>query len=46
MDCHDLEFADDTFDVSGSLFGVMLVPDQERALRELVRVTKPAAASS
>ena len=41
MDCHDLDFADDTFDVSGSLFGVMLVPDQERALRELVRVTKP-----
>jgi ubiquinone/menaquinone biosynthesis C-methylase UbiE len=41
MDCYDLDFADDTFDVSGSLFGVMLVPDQERALRELVRVTKP-----
>ena len=41
MDCHDLDFADDTFDVGGSLFGVMLVPDQERALRELVRVTKP-----
>jgi ubiquinone/menaquinone biosynthesis C-methylase UbiE len=41
MDCHKLEFADDTFDLTGSLFGVMLVPDQLRALREMVRVTKP-----
>lgn len=41
MDCHALAFADDTFDVTGSLFGVMLVPDQQRALREMVRVTKP-----
>jgi len=41
MDCHALDFADNTFDVSGSQFGVMLVPDQPRALREMVRVTKP-----
>jgi ubiquinone/menaquinone biosynthesis C-methylase UbiE len=41
MDCHALDFADDTFDLTGSLFGVMLVPDQLRALREMVRVTKP-----
>jgi ubiquinone/menaquinone biosynthesis C-methylase UbiE len=41
MDCHALAFADDTFDVTGSQFGVMLVPDQETALREMVRVTKP-----
>lgn len=41
MDCHSLEFGDDSFDISGSLFGVMLVPDQEAALREMVRVTKP-----
>jgi len=41
MDCHTLDFADDTFDLTGSLFGVMLVPDQLRALREMVRVTKP-----
>lgn len=41
MDCHALEFADGTFDVTGSQFGVMLVPDQGRALREMVRVTKP-----
>jgi ubiquinone/menaquinone biosynthesis C-methylase UbiE len=40
MDCHALAFADDTFDVTGSLFGVMLVPDQPKALREMVRVTK------
>jgi ubiquinone/menaquinone biosynthesis C-methylase UbiE len=41
MDCHDLDLADDTFDATGSQFGVMLVPDQPRALREMVRVTKP-----
>jgi ubiquinone/menaquinone biosynthesis C-methylase UbiE len=40
MDCHALGLPDDTFDVTGSLFGVMLVPDQPRALREMVRVTK------
>lgn len=40
MDCHALEFADNSFDVTGSQFGVMLVPDQPRALREMVRVTK------
>jgi ubiquinone/menaquinone biosynthesis C-methylase UbiE len=41
MDCHALDFADDTFDLTGSLFGVMLVPDQLRALGEMARVTKP-----
>jgi len=41
MDCHALDCADDSFDVTGSLFGVMLVPDQQRALHEMVRVTKP-----
>ncbi len=41
MDCHALALADDSFDVTGSQFGVMLVPDQEKALREMVRVTKP-----
>src|SRR5688500_12907608 len=41
MDCHALDLADDSFDVTGSQFGVMLVPDQPRALREMVRVTKP-----
>ena len=41
MDCHALDFPDNSFDVTGSQFGVMLVPDQRRALREMVRVTKP-----
>jgi ubiquinone/menaquinone biosynthesis C-methylase UbiE len=41
MDCHALDLADDSFDVTGSQFGVMLVPDQPRALGEMVRVTKP-----
>lgn len=41
MDCHALDLADDTFDVTGSQFGVMLVPNQAQALREMVRVTKP-----
>ena len=41
MDCHALALPDNSFDVTGSQFGVMLVPDQPRALREMVRVTKP-----
>jgi SAM-dependent methyltransferase len=30
-----------TYDLTGSQYGVMLVPDQAQALREMVRVTKP-----
>lgn len=41
MDCHALDLPDDSYDVTGSQFGVMLVPDQARALREMVRVTRP-----
>jgi ubiquinone/menaquinone biosynthesis C-methylase UbiE len=41
MDCHALDLPDDGFDVVGSQFGVMLVPDQPRALREMVRVARP-----
>jgi ubiquinone/menaquinone biosynthesis C-methylase UbiE len=41
MECHALDIPDDSYDVTGSLFGVMLVPDQAQALREMVRVTKP-----
>lgn len=41
MDGHALELEDDTFDVSGSQNGVTLFPDLDRALREMVRVTKP-----
>ena len=40
MDCHALDIADDTYNITGSQFGVMLVPDQAQALREMVRVTK------
>jgi SAM-dependent methyltransferase len=41
MDGHALDLDDDTFDVVASQFGVMLFPDQPRALREMVRVTRP-----
>jgi len=41
LDCHALDLGDDTFDVTGSQFGVMLVPDQAQAIREMVRVTRP-----
>jgi ubiquinone/menaquinone biosynthesis C-methylase UbiE len=41
MDCHSLDLPDDEFDATGSQFGVMLVPDQPGALREMVRVTRP-----
>jgi ubiquinone/menaquinone biosynthesis C-methylase UbiE len=41
MDGHSLELEDNTFDISGSQFGIMLFPDRPRALRELARVTKP-----
>ena len=41
MDAHSLDFDDDTFDVTASRFGVMLVPDRRQALREMVRVTRP-----
>ena len=41
MDCHALDLPDHSFDVTGSQFGVMLVPDQARALREMLRVTRP-----
>ena len=32
MDAHALEIDNDSFDVTGSQFGVMLVADQPRAL--------------
>jgi ubiquinone/menaquinone biosynthesis C-methylase UbiE len=40
MDCHALDFPDETFDITASQFGVMLVPDQPQALDEMVRVTR------
>jgi ubiquinone/menaquinone biosynthesis C-methylase UbiE len=42
MDGHALDLEDDSFDVSGSQFGIMLFPDLPRGLRELVRVTRHA----
>jgi ubiquinone/menaquinone biosynthesis C-methylase UbiE len=41
MDGHALELEDNTFDVSGSQFGVMLFPDMPRGIGEMARVTKP-----
>ena len=40
-DAEKLPFADASFDVVLSTFGVMFTPDQERAARELVRVCRP-----
>ncbi|MDX1615537.1 MAG: methyltransferase domain-containing protein [Candidatus Promineifilaceae bacterium] len=41
MDGQDLELDDDSFDVSGSQFGIMMFPDRQSGLEELARVTKP-----
>jgi ubiquinone/menaquinone biosynthesis C-methylase UbiE len=40
-DAEDLPFADGTFDVVLSVFGVMFTPDQEQAAQELLRVCRP-----
>jgi SAM-dependent methyltransferase len=40
-DAELLPFADGSFDVVLSTFGVMFTPDQEQAARELVRVCRP-----
>jgi SAM-dependent methyltransferase len=40
-DAQELPFADASFDVTMSIFGVMFAPDQEKAASELLRVTKP-----
>lgn len=41
MDGQALALEDDTFDVAGSQFGVMLFPDLPQGLSELARVTRP-----
>lgn len=41
MDGHALELEDNTFDMAGSQYGVMLFPDLPCALREMTRVTRP-----
>jgi len=37
----NLSFADSSFDVILSTFGIMFAPDRQRAVRELLRVLKP-----
>ena len=39
-DAEDLPFADASFDVVGSTFGVMFTPDQEKAAMEMIRVCR------
>lgn len=41
MDGHALEFDDDSFDMAGSQFGVMLFPDMPQGISEMVRVVRP-----
>jgi len=41
MDGHALALDDDSFDVAGSQFGVMLFPDMPKGIREMTRVVKP-----
>lgn len=41
MDAHSLQFPDNTFDMAGSQFGVMLLPDMPKAVKEMARVVKP-----
>src|SRR6476620_4521110 len=41
-DAEDLPFADGSFDVVLSTFGVMFTPNQEKAASELIRVCRPA----
>ncbi len=41
MDGHALDLADESFDMAGSQFGVMLFPDMPKGIRELTRVVKP-----
>ena len=40
-DAEDLPYADDSFDVVLSTFGVMFAPNQARAAREMLRVCRP-----
>ena len=41
MDGHALELNDNSFDMVGSQFGVMLFPDMPKGISEMVRVVKP-----
>jgi len=44
-DAHSLPFADSSFDLATSRFGVMFFRDPELAFRELLRVLRPGAGS-
>jgi phosphatidylethanolamine/phosphatidyl-N-methylethanolamine N-methyltransferase len=41
MDAGDLEFEDDSFDIVTAMFVMTVVPEPEKVMRELARVTKP-----
>jgi ubiquinone/menaquinone biosynthesis C-methylase UbiE len=41
MDGHALDLDDDSFDLAGSQFGVMLFPDMPKGISEMTRVVKP-----
>ena len=41
MDGHALELDDDSFDMAGSQFGVMLFPDMPKGIAEMARVVRP-----
>lgn len=41
MDGHALQFRDESFDVAGSQFGVMLFPDMPKGISEMARVVVP-----
>ena len=41
MDGHRLELDDDSFDMAGSQFGVMLFPDMPKGIAEMARVVRP-----
>lgn len=45
MDGRALELPDDSFDVVGSQFGVMLFPDMPKGISEMARVTRPGGAA-
>jgi ubiquinone/menaquinone biosynthesis C-methylase UbiE len=41
MDGHALEIDDNSFDIAGSQFGVMLFPDMPKGISEMARIVKP-----
>ena len=41
MDASDLRFPDNSFDTVAAMYVITVVPDPEKVMRELARVTKP-----